>query len=262
MKKLGVLAGIVAALAALYLGSSAYIKKLERDIKSIDSAQLRVAQPITEEDVTETEATNLVKIVSYANGIIKAAGKNLEGKTFGIYESIANSWEPGEKEGLRRYIDTHPYLDVILLTKTPVQARKLIQVYEERNNTPCDKFWSYSFKEIHERRIRVKCSEAAMIAAATLSDDCYRPFVLMLSPKEKGAKTHGAFIYKYDGRLGYIDNNFMTGPQFSSVDDMISYMGSVMERQFRNHLIINLEREDPNWITTKDNLNRKKRFGE
>jgi hypothetical protein len=251
----------LAGFAAAYIGVSSYyrslnyISKLEDEIRRIESMSIPTAKTIPESDIKEVQSTSLDKIVIFADQVVKESETKMDEVL--VYEVIARIWDPNEKKQLLEFIETHSYQDVINFTKNPVQARKLIQLYQERNNVQKDEFRGYSFKEIHEKRLKVDCIEAATIAAAVLSDDGYQPIILALAYDKKSKKpTHGMFVYRYHDKLGFIDNNLLAGPVFGSVHDIIEYLG------FKRYLIMNFENEDPNWITTTNSLNRRKMFKE
>jgi hypothetical protein len=155
-----------------------------------------------------------------------------------------------------KFIDDLGYEAGLRLVDTPVKARILALAYLERNGYQANKTF-YSLKEVHDNKIKIDCSEATTIIAASLFDNGFQPLMLVVSPsyediKNNNRESHAAFLYKYNNKFGFIDNNFMSGPVFLNVENLIDFMGKKYDINYQKYYICDLSKENPDWMQKID----------
>lgn len=158
-------------------------------------------------------------------------------------------------------LDKINYKQVIESVDHPILARKVILGYIKRNGLfPNGE--SHNFTDIHENKVKIDCSEAAMIAAATLSDDGYRPLLLAMAPSSealasnKELGSHVVFLYKQYDKFGYIGANGMAGPIFGSIKDMLSSISENLDVEYTRFQIYDLNNESRDWIFSDKGLDK------
>lgn len=163
-----------------------------------------------------------------------------------------------------RHLNNINYNEVRFMADHPLFAKVLIDAYKLRNGVAKDGngLRVYSFRQIHEDRIPLDCSEATVIAAAALYNNGYRPLSLTMNREydvfdEKGAQGHEVFLYKKNGKFGFVGINRCSRPKYDSVDDIVRFLGSKLNVDFTKLGIYDFSIEDKNWITTDANLQRR-----
>ncbi len=170
----------------------------------------------------------------------------------------------GDSEFLDSYVrrlDRFGYDFGIKVADNPMRARLLVMAYLKRNGEEPNKKY-YSIGEAHEQRPKLDCTEASEIAAAALYDDGFRPLILHAYPpekdmiKNKDLMPHSVFLYKYNGRFGFIDNMGIVGPYLDSVEELIGFMGYLHECEYDKYRIYDLSKDNPNWMrkSSRENI--------
>ncbi|MBU0666586.1 MAG: hypothetical protein ABIC91_07540 [Nanoarchaeota archaeon] len=178
----------------------------------------------------------------------------------------------GNEEIFRKYKTILKKADLYFIRKMvyhPIQARTLIKTYEKRNgvNKKSGKVVGngfYSYETIHNKKIKMTCTEAAIIAAATLKDDGYRPLLLFINQKqpkglnEKELKKwkqnnydHVVFLYKQNDKYGSIGGNIILENKFSNIETLAREVAEISQITYGSHHVIDLDETGIDWLNHK-----------
>ncbi|MFH1637804.1 MAG: hypothetical protein ABIB71_05250 [Candidatus Woesearchaeota archaeon] len=169
---------------------------------------------------------------------------------FKDYDKAARSLSPIK-------LDNLTFQEVREIASNPIEARALVLAYKERNGLPEEPNGDNSFKDTHEKKVGVDCTESAIIAAAVLSDDGYKPLILAMRPEDDEGIGHEVFIYRQDGKFGYVSNNYVAEPRFSSIEGMIGFISKKVDEDYVKYAIYDLDKEDPDWLESVERLKDK-----
>ncbi len=167
-------------------------------------------------------------------------------------------------ENLALELDSLSHDEVLEKVNHPIGARILILGYLKRNGPrKIDTPGFYCFKRIHDNKEKVDCSEASIIAAASLSDDGYRPLILVMNTSlesylfGENYSGHAVFLYKRDNKFGYVGVSGITGPVYDNVEDIVDYFSEATKFDYVQHQIIDLDKSGRGWTTEDSALERK-----
>lgn len=109
-----------------------------------------------------------------------------------------------------------------------------------------------SFKVINERK-KDDCDGGALAAAALLSDDGYKPLMLIMGryyKEENSWSGHAIFIYEKNGLMGClgISKTDCLSPRFKSLEEI------TMHFRFDEYKLVNLDDVAPDWKDCEYNL--------
>ncbi len=114
-----------------------------------------------------------------------------------------------------------------------------------------------SFKVIHERKTD-DCDGGALAAAALLSDDGYKPLMLIMGTRNenKSWDGHAIFVYEKNGLIGClgISKGDCIHPRFQSLEEVTMYF------KFNEYKLVNLDDIAPDWKDCDYNLSNLIRF--
>jgi hypothetical protein len=166
---------------------------------------------------------------------------------------------------LASVLDIVSYQEVIETIKTPYEAQKLIQAYRKRNGACLETRGiinlENSFKRVHEEKVCIDCTEAFMIAAATLSDNGYLPLRLEVRRTEKEMNIlepaslvgHALFLYKKEGLFGFIDDTMISKAEFQTIEEIVEHIRIKYNQSYQSYRMINVNDLNPDWINNVSN---------
>ncbi|MBT3690739.1 hypothetical protein HOG16_00670 [Candidatus Woesearchaeota archaeon] len=168
-------------------------------------------------------------------------------------------------DGVVDYVDEEDYSKVIEKVSNPIEARFAIIGYMFRNGEAGKmgnkKILCYA--DVHDKKEEMDCSEATMIAAATLQDNGYRPLMLVMHPPHEEFKKnpdeyrgHAVFLYRRNGKFGFIGNKWVSNPQYDNLDDLVSFISKLHDKEYTKYQVIDLEQEGEDWMTSNKTLDK------
>ncbi|MDO8668857.1 MAG: hypothetical protein Q7K65_01010 [Candidatus Buchananbacteria bacterium] len=137
--------------------------------------------------------------------------------------------------------------ELIKLVDSPAKAAAAIALYITRNKVEESDVFP-SMKNIHNDRMPIDCTGAAVIAASLLADNGFTPYLLSMRTSSWrflldifSSSSHMVFVYKSGDLFGYVGLQNASDPVFPDLDSLIASISADLHVVYTKYFLLNLD---------------------